>query len=74
MVGLQIQEDDGKRFHYFLGVDPPIICCDEEKLIIQTFETEVEADTRATEVREYLNQKGSTEGLRLIAFSHFGLN
>jgi hypothetical protein len=73
MVGLIIEED-GQGFRYFLGVDPPITCCGEEKVIIKTFETDTEAETEKARVIQHLDEHGSTEGLKLISFSHFGMN
>ena len=73
LIGLMIKEDK-KEFRYFLGVDPPIMCCGEEKLVIKTFDTDEEAEAEKTRVMQYLDEHGSTEGLKLLGFHHFGMN
>jgi len=73
MIGLEVEEA-GKTFKYFLGVDPPIKCCGEEKLIIKTFDTDAEAEAERVQIRQHLNTHHSTQGLRLIGFRQYGLN
>lgn len=64
-IGLKIK-DRGREFSYFLGEDPPRVCCGEEKILIRTFESEEAAKIPAGEVRRHLAEKESTEGLRLL--------
>lgn len=73
MLGVTV--DEGRQHHrYFIAVDPPIICCGEEKKIIKTFETEEEVEREKDRVVQYLNTRQSTEGLKLLSFSHYGMN
>ena len=73
MLGLIIREN-AREYRYFVGVNPPIHCCGEKKAVIQTFDSDAEADAEMKRLLEYFESHHSTAGLELIAFSHFGLN
>ena len=50
---------------YIVGSNPPVVCCDEEKKVIETFDTEPEAEALAKRVIDQLNREGTTENLVL---------
>lgn len=64
LIGLIIQES-GQEFRYFLGVNPPIICCGQKQNIFQTFRDESEAWKEIERIRQHLQIHQSTQGLTL---------
>ncbi len=72
-IGIHVREN-GSNFKYFLGASPQPEHCGEQKKFIQTFETDVEAETEKIRVLAHLSEKGSTEGLSLIGFFDPKLN
>jgi hypothetical protein len=65
-IGLHLC-DGGKEFKYVIGATPQM-CCGEEKRTILLFQTVEDADVEAKKVIHHLNEKGTTEGLRLLGF------
>jgi cytidine deaminase len=60
-VGLIVSE----KHKYFVGVNPPVMCCGEEKKVIETYHTEDEAKALMARVIEQLNRDGTTKNLKL---------
>ena len=65
-VGLIIREGDQSK-KYLLGA-PPQEHCGEPKTFFQLFQTAEEAVAEKERVEAHLNKKGTTEGLRLVAW------
>ena len=64
-LGLKIKYPN-REHQYIIGVDPPVMCCGNDKKIWRLFESEDTANKGAKEVADYLNKHETTEGLRLF--------
>ncbi len=62
-VGLKIG-----NHRYAVGCSPSILCCGEEKRVIEVFDSKEEAKILLDSIREQLNHEGTTEGLTLYEF------
>jgi len=65
-IGLIVKEGEESK-KYLLGA-PPQEHCGEPKTFFQIFQTAEEADVEKERVVAHLNEKGTTEGLRLVAW------
>ncbi len=72
-IGIHVREN-GSNFKYFLGASPQPEHCGEQKRLIQTFETDVEAEAEKLKVLAHLSEKGTTKGLPLMGFFDPRLN
>ena len=66
VIGL-VFKDGAETKKYLLGA-PPQEHCGEPKTFFQVFQTAEEADVEKEKIVVHINQKGTTEGLRLVAW------
>jgi len=65
VLGLKIKYPD-REYQYLVGVDPPVMCCGADKRVLYLFNSEEDGKKKGEEVADYLNQRETTEGLRLF--------
>jgi len=66
VIGIYVREN-GSDYKYLLGA-PPQEHCGEQKIFLQCFEAEAEAEVEGHNVLSYISEKGTTEGLSLMEF------
>jgi hypothetical protein len=64
-IGLKI----GESARYFVGHNPPIICCGEQKTIPLVFDSEGDLLPVSDQLQATLNREGTTASLMLIGFA-----
>ncbi len=64
-IGLRI----GETKRYFVGHNPPIICCGMEKAIPLVFDSEGELLPISNQIKETLNRDGTTASVPLVGFA-----
>ena len=63
LVGIIVGAQE--EYKYLVGANPPVMCCGQEKQVIETFDTEEEANAFSKKIAEQIDREGTTKNLVL---------